>query len=62
MLQVENLDPAKNFFEAGGDSMSMVHMLVAVTAHFDCEFDYEAFVREPTLDRLATLVVDAHRA
>ena len=58
-LRLAAADADRSFFDDGGDSMMMVHMLVAVTARFDREFDYEAFVQRPTLAVLRTLVAAA---
>jgi acyl carrier protein len=59
MLRIERVDPDLTFHALGGDSLLMVHMLVAVTANFDCEIDYEDFLEAPSLTRLARLVRDA---
>jgi acyl carrier protein len=56
MLRVDDVNQEATFYELGGDSLLMVHMLVAVTGKFACEIDYEEFLGAPSMANLVQLV------
>lgn len=45
-----------NFFEAGGSSMQVIEMLVAVSDKFGREIDFAEFFKEPCIRKLAALL------
>jgi hypothetical protein len=53
--QVAAVD-SDDFFASGGDSMSAIRMLVAITRGCGVDLDVDAFFAEPTLGTLRGLV------
>lgn len=45
-----------DFFEAGGSSMQIIEMLMAVSERFGKEIDFAAFFKEPCIRRLCELL------
>jgi acyl carrier protein len=45
-----------DFFAAGGSSMQVIEMLMAVAERFGVEIDFDAFFREPSIRRLSELL------
>jgi yersiniabactin nonribosomal peptide synthetase len=62
MLRVPQVNPEDNFFTLGGDSMLVIEMLVAVSAHFDKEFEYNKFFPKPNVATLSAIVQEQLRA
>jgi acyl carrier protein len=57
-LHVPEVKPDDDFFAVGGDSALVIEMLVAVSARYDREFNYNAFFPKPTIRTLGTLIED----
>jgi acyl carrier protein len=62
LLRAPQVNPDVSFFSMGGDSMLVIEMLVAVSAHFDREFEYNKFFLKPTLRTLSALIVENLKA
>ena len=49
-LKAEEVNPAVDFFDAGGRSLAAINMLAELQREFRVEIDLEAFFMSPTLD------------
>lgn len=56
MLRLPNVRVDEDFYMLGGDSMLLVSMLIRVSAAFDRDIDYAAFMAVPTIKTLARLI------
>jgi len=55
-LNRPNIGEQEDFFEAGGSSMQVIEMLMAVSSTYGREIDYAAFLREPCVRKLSELL------
>ena len=62
LLRLTRVDPTDNFFALGGDSLMAVMMLSAVERQWHANVRVSAFVHEPTVQALATLIEEAQAA
>jgi acyl carrier protein len=62
IFRVPHVAPEDDFFSLGGDSASVIEMLVAVSAHFDREFNYNGFFPKPNIGTLGALIVEDFKA
>ncbi len=45
-----------DFFDAGGSSMQVIEMLMAVTNKYEREIDFAEFLKEPCIRKLSELL------
>jgi acyl carrier protein len=57
-LNVPQITLDDDFFEAGGSSMQVIEMLMAVSSTFGKEIDYAEFFKEPSIRKLSQLLGD----
>ncbi|MEH7896145.1 non-ribosomal peptide synthetase, partial [Bacillus thuringiensis] len=55
-LEIEKIGVSENFFDLGGDSLSIVIMLHLLNREFGKEIFLDDFLRNPTISYLATLI------
>lgn len=55
-LNVTQIESSQSYFKLGGDSMSVVTMLVRVSGELDLDLDYEEFFVDPCIERLASII------
>lgn len=55
-LNLPQVDPQADFFEAGGSSMQVIEMLTTVTDKFGKEIDFTEFFKEPCIRKLNELL------
>ena len=61
-LRIANVNPEDDFFALGGDSVLVIDMLVAVSAHFDRDFKFIKFFPKPTITTLTLSIQDELKA
>ena len=49
--------PQADFFEAGGDSLKAIRMILEVQKTFEVDLDVETFFEAPSVARLADLIL-----
>ncbi len=55
VLQVQDIDAAKNFFDLGGDSLKAIEVISRLQAQLNVELPLLAFFEEPTIAHLASV-------
>jgi acyl carrier protein len=56
ILGIANVDPATDFFEAGGNSLHAARLVARIEEKFGVALDFPDFFAHPTLREMATLV------
>jgi amino acid adenylation domain-containing protein len=62
VLGVPRVQIDEDFFEAGGDSLSLVQLLAAIEAHFGRQLDAATVMRHPTVGALSPLLESGRHA
>jgi acyl carrier protein len=55
-LNRPRIDICDDFFDAGGSSMQVIEMLMAVSNRFGKEIDYAEFFKDPCIRKLSELL------
>ena len=60
-LPIDQVDDRCDFFEAGGDSLALASLLLAIEQHLQVEIDPETIYDHPVLSDLAELIVEQRK-
>jgi acyl carrier protein len=55
-LNVPQIGVNDDFFTAGGSSMQVIEMLMAVSSELGAEIDFDEFFKEPCIRKLSELI------